>query len=107
MNTDWTFEQGLEFVRKLETAIKRIYSHYHVALGGSVLHKGTSSKDLDVFIYPHKTNQADRKWLDKKLTEFGVEVNHNATEMHEVYGDSKEVLVCEYQGKRVDIFILS
>lgn len=27
----------------------------HVALGGSVLHKGESYHDVDVFIYPHDT----------------------------------------------------
>lgn len=26
----------------------------HIALGGSVLHKGSSTKDLDIFCYAHK-----------------------------------------------------
>ena len=102
----WTLEQGLDLCRKLEVFIKQSYNHYHVALGGSVLHSGISRKDLDVFIYPHKTCQTDRKYLDSKLNNFGFKLVRRCVDTHSVYGDGKEVIEFEYQGKRVDIFFL-
>jgi hypothetical protein len=46
-----TLEESLPFVRWLETQL--IPRHAHCALGGSVLHRGWSEKDLDVIVYPH------------------------------------------------------
>lgn len=47
----WDLEQGITVARRIEEAL--IPLGYHCALGGSVLHKGSSDKDLDIFIYPH------------------------------------------------------
>lgn len=51
MATVWTLEEGQRFCSWLEKNLEPL--GIHVALGGSVLVKGGSSKDIDVFLYPH------------------------------------------------------
>jgi hypothetical protein len=46
----WTLDEALEVIRALQP-ITRDYS-YHLALGGGVLNKGTSDKDLDLYFLP-------------------------------------------------------
>lgn len=46
----WTLAQGLAVVRMIEPRIRQL--DHHTILGGSVLHKGLSAKDLDIFISP-------------------------------------------------------
>lgn len=45
-----TLAQSLPFLRSLEQQLIPLGAH--CALGGSVLHQGQSSKDLDIFVYP-------------------------------------------------------
>lgn len=45
-----TIEQALPVIRDIEA--KLIPHGAHCALGGSVLHRGESEKDLDIFVYP-------------------------------------------------------
>ena len=102
----WILDQDIDLVRQLEFKLKRAYSHYHVALGGSVLHKGFSNKDLDIIIYPHKTTQQDIKWMKNALLQFGLVEISDRGAVHSGYGDGKDVIQYEYQNKRVDIFFL-
>jgi hypothetical protein len=46
----WTLEDGLRVVRALQP-LTREYN-YHLTLGGGVLNKGQSQKDLDLFFLP-------------------------------------------------------
>ena len=46
----WTLEQGLTVVRALQEHI-RTYG-YHLTLGGGVINKGSSNKDLDLYFLP-------------------------------------------------------
>jgi hypothetical protein len=56
----WTLEEGVLLCRLVEQTV--IPAGYHCALGGGVLHRGESDKDLDIFIYPHsqKLNEVKR-----------------------------------------------
>lgn len=54
-NPPWTLEEAIPVLRAIEEAI--IPLGYHCAIGGSVLHKGRSEKDLDVFVYPHDADK--------------------------------------------------
>src|SRR3954469_18790986 len=54
-----TLEDALPVVRWLETQL--IPKGAHCSLGGSVLHKGFSEKDLDIFIYPHNEPSKGKK----------------------------------------------
>lgn len=99
----WTLEQAVELLRMLEPVA--ISQGFHVALGGSVLIRGSSDKDLDIFIYPHKT--ADKiafECLLSKLGDFGISDFNKAEHAH--YGDDKAVYRSGYKGKRIDWFFL-
>lgn len=96
----WTLEEAVALVRSLEpTAIKH---GYHLALGGSVLMAGQSDKDLDLFLYPHKTTECD--YPEKVITLMGIYVVEE--KHHSIYGDDKLVFECRIRDKRVDIFCL-
>jgi hypothetical protein len=47
----WTLEDALPVARALEAFL--LQHKCHCAIGGSVLHKGSSGKDLDLFVYSH------------------------------------------------------
>lgn len=46
----WTLARGAALARTIEATLGGMY---HVTLGGSVLLRGWSNKDLDLFVYPH------------------------------------------------------
>lgn len=96
----WTLEEAVELVRSLEPAA--IKHGYHLALGGSVLMAGQSDKDLDLFLYPHKTTESD--YPEAVITKMGICVI--GARPHEVYGDDKLVFECRIRVKRVDVFCL-
>jgi hypothetical protein len=97
----WTLDDGVTFARQLELSV--IDYGYHIALGGSVLHKGESKKDLDIFVYPHTTEQCLRQQVMVALQLFGVKwLNVQCKHYH----DDKIVRSGEYQNKRIDFFFL-
>lgn len=57
----WTMERALVMLRSLQVQI--IPTGYHLALGGGVLNKGCSDKDLDVYFLPRLGETNDTKWL--------------------------------------------
>lgn len=70
----WTLEQGLTLVRHLQPLIRP--TSYHVALGGGVLNKGYSDKDLDLYFIPFSEQGPDPLALREVLKgELGVEWN--------------------------------
>lgn len=79
---------------------------YHIALGGSVLHKGFSTKDVDIFIYPHSNSSKGRKKQSTifKLLE-GIGYKKVRKFVFHKY-DKKIVYHMEYKNKRVDIFFV-
>lgn len=60
----WTLVEALDLVKRLNHA----NLHWNVALGGGVLNKGFSYKDLDLVFYPHESGNEP---LDKLHTTFG------------------------------------
>lgn len=46
----WTIDQGLHIVRALQSHTRQF--GYHLTLGGGVLNKGESKKDLDLYFLP-------------------------------------------------------
>jgi len=63
----WTQEDALQVLKYLEPVLAT--QGYHCALAGSILYQGTSTKDLDVIIYPHaKTaDEVDLRSIKKFL----------------------------------------
>lgn len=46
----WDFEKALKLIRETQETAKSY--GYHIALGGGVLNKGYSNKDLDLYFLP-------------------------------------------------------
>lgn len=102
----WTVAEGIAFCQTLEPFL--IVEGYHVALGGSVLTKGYSIKDLDIFIYPHKTEErglspaAVMAYIAKILL-----LERYSICDHSNYKDAKVVFYSQKEGKRIDFFFVA
>lgn len=98
----WNLDDAVALCRVFETALKRI--GFHVALGGSVLYRGESDKDLDVFVYPHATGEMEPEWdkVETTLAVLGCSLRRNCNHRY----DSKTVKEFEYGGKRIDFFFV-
>lgn len=111
----WELNYALPLIRGLQTSIKPL--GYHVALGGGVLNKGESDKDLDLYFIP--LNNKDIKCIGSaKLISYleqfwgpaeiiGAEYKYNSIENYEraiqfrrVGGDAIEPII-----QRIDCFI--
>jgi hypothetical protein len=51
----WTLNDGLQLVRGLQATAKEF--GYHLTLGGSVLNRGESTKDIDLYFLPYEGSQ--------------------------------------------------
>lgn len=49
-STTWTLDGALELVRIIQPQVRKF--NYHLCLGGGVLNKGASDKDLDLYFLP-------------------------------------------------------
>lgn len=104
----WTRRAALIFLRKLESELVG----YHCGMLGSVLHKGSSTKDLDIVIYPRNSLvNYDVGKVYKALNSLGLERLANRYRVAEEWrkngkADEKWVEVWMYNDRRVDIFFL-
>jgi hypothetical protein len=112
MNPKWTIAEGIDECKKLESFL--IPHGFHCALGGSVLHRGQSFSDLDIFIYPHKTYGAKssveviRMLRDFYNTELKQAVHDgNSASFADDQRDGKEVWYCREDGQRIDFFLVN
>jgi len=99
----WTIEEGISFVRKLEDHLRD--KGFHVALSGGVLWRGSSTKDLDVILYPHQSDGCSFDYKLKPLLEGLIDSEWKEAD-HEEYGDAKLVMKATVGGKTVDFFLL-
>jgi len=51
MTEHWTLKEALELIRCIQVTCHSMYN-YHICLGGGVLNKGESEKDLDLYFLP-------------------------------------------------------
>lgn len=107
--TTWTLKEALPFLRSLGEAL---YPTWHVALGGSVLMKGESLKDIDVLVYPTSTASNSPSERKAALELFGLKQLYSREVvfrkwLREGSTDSKHVEVWQWQGKRVDLFFVA
>jgi hypothetical protein len=114
-NRTWTLTEALALVRDLEEHFSTVADgeRFHFALGGSVLHKGESKKDLDIFVYPRK--KPDAGWgytyaamaIGEYLSLALRRCTRNKEEEPQ-YRDAKNVCYAYTSaGKRIDFFFLS
>ncbi len=68
-----TLEHAVAIARRLENLIFEKFA-LHVAIGGSCVYRGTSEKDVDIFLYPHtKETPIDRLLIMEWLIQQGFE----------------------------------
>jgi hypothetical protein len=110
----WDLIDGLAFARAVEAEIQHV--GWHVALGGSVLHRSCSDKDLDLIVYPHARTGSNRRprlrELRKALGRCGLHLVRDHKEIRKFWGrqgsrDRKFVEAWGLRGRRVDVFVLS
>lgn len=105
----WTLDLGVEFVRKLSQHLRAV--DYEVALAGSVLRKGESTKDVDVVIFPRSTAVGSLSQVYAALWDFGLFRLWDRAEIAVEWKkqgslDTKHVEVWAWNDRRVDIFFL-
>lgn len=104
MNRMWTMEQGLVVVRTLQP-LAQLFG-YHIALGGGVLNRGASDKDLDLYFLPrlgvaHRPQQL----LIRLASRWGEEqrIGSDGAEEQGVYEYKVQFNAL---GKRIDVFVV-
>lgn len=99
---NWELVEGIALARKVEAEVESL--QLHVSLGGSVLHKGCSNKDLDILVYPRSSKSIPaRVNVIAKLE--GAGFSEVKQRDHKEY-DDKVVYSANWLGKRVDFFFL-
>lgn len=97
----WTIIEGINLANRLEVALEREF--FHCALGGSVLHSGTSEKDLDIFVYPHSSKDfCGWRTAEAVIEQRGCEFVRICEHKY----DDKLVKEARYMGKRIDFFFV-
>jgi hypothetical protein len=111
MHTPWNLVEALEFVQELSPIAAR--AGYALALAGSVLTKGRSRKDLDLIVFPLRTDKAREYQLREALiVEMSMKLVFDEAFVKAQWkaksnsDDEKRVEVWEWLGKRIDIFYL-
>lgn len=106
----WELPDALDLFRKLKTELHE--AGWGAALGGSILLTGFSKNDIDIIIFPLSTSMVDHQEFRDALTSQGLTQVWRRDEIAKFWQrqgstDTKHVEVWEYEGKRVDIFVLS
>lgn len=108
-NKTYTLDDAVKIARIAQATLKD--HNFHVTLGGSCLTKGVSSKDIDLFIYPHNDNTTfmDENNINKLvdiLSEIGFDKTTYDRTYHTEPQDGRIVHVTTFMGSRVDIFFM-
>lgn len=102
----WKMANALALIRDLQPLVREF--GYHLLLGGGVLNKGESKKDLDLYFAPLSGDDGDADY--ERLFDLLCNVFTYPEPMRNSdYGIPqvwKHMLFSKYEGKRVDIFIL-
>lgn len=99
----WTLDQALGIIPLVEPVAAK--HGLHIGICGSVLHKRQSKDDLDLVVFPLKTDLThDFAGFQNELIDLGFAGWINCGKYHE--DDSKRVFSCFYQlNQRVDWFL--
>jgi len=109
MPITWDRDSGLTFILTLSELLK---PRYYLGLTGSVLIKGSSTKDMDLIVYPASSADQDKLWVEQILRGAGLKKLYDKDIVQARWRslgsqDEKIVEVWEFEGKRVDFFFLS
>ncbi len=93
----WTIANCFGVLQKVEQVAKQ--HGYHVALGGSVMYRGESSKDLDIIVYPHNSNRVTElnlRGFQLSIISIGFS-NIYKMDKYDDNGDTKLVWIADYK----------
>ncbi len=104
----WTLEQGLSLVRDLQPLCHAL--SFHVALGGGVINKGESRKDLDLYFLPFDNEESSErgqllKMLARRLGPLAP-LSGDASQHYCSQSTYRFKLKARSETQRIDIFIL-
>lgn len=106
----WTINEAVDYIQELEPLIRGF--NYCTALGGSVLHKGFSRNDLDVYLMPIIEEDKDTKTVKpydtKGIVDFLINIRAEpATDSLNYLGSEFRTIFKYYTpgGKRIDFFL--
>lgn len=102
----WTFYQATELIRELQPSIREL--NYHICLGGGVLNRGYSKKDLDLWFIPLNGYESNpRAVMSFLLGNLGPckALRDNSDYGPDTFPHAKEMQMFTYLGKRIDVFI--
>lgn len=108
---DWTIEDALLLIRDIQPKIRPL--QYHVVLGGGVLNKGWSGKDLDLYFLPFGDTgiPADlpqlKAYLSTRLgtpAPLGYSAVGHAYPPDATYGENRYTYIVS--NRRIDVFIV-
>ena len=103
----WTLDEALEIIRAIQPESRRF--NYHLCLGGGVLNKGFSKKDLDLYFLPMGTGDAkplDPQGLEKWLVGMwgkGEEIGGRDYPDDDLYFSRLKFM---YGKLRIDVFVI-
>ena len=102
----WNILEALELCRTYNSILSQ--HNAHIALTGSVLFKGDSTKDLDLIVYPRKTS--GKIIVPEEICNLlGLVFVDDRTQQHAEYTDSDEKMVIfakTVDNRRIDLFFL-
>lgn len=106
----WTLEQAVNVVQAIEPSVRKL--GYHTCLGGGVLHKGSSDKDIDLFFLKLHTDGGTTRDIVMLLQAQWGEIASffDDAEMVADYAAHTHPVAAvmgkiEFAGKRIDVFI--
>lgn len=100
----WGLDDALTLVRQLQKEVRPF--GYHIALGGGVLNKGMSEKDLDLYFLPlveHAQNYTKMMYLLVERFGAAIDIGSGGNERDNIYKDKVQFV---NGGKRVDVFVV-
>jgi len=103
----WTLDEAVDVIRKIQPIVRAL--DYHCVLGGGVLNKGFSTKDLDLFFLKLNGSTGERYHeLFIYLGQIFGTLEPIRDSPDYIAGEPwhyREMIYGLYMGKRVDIFI--
>ena len=111
MHPQWTQTQALVVAHEFELMV--LPHNGHIALGGSCLHKGFSTKDLDLFLYAHKPpfTEDQLNAIFNALPAYGITIirspNNAVDDLGEPLYWRKVAQLQDSDHRRIDLFILN
>ena len=104
--TAWTLAQALDLIRDLQPIVREL--HYHITLGGGVLHEGASEKDLDLWLIPINGFESNAHEICRILIDHLGQcqaLRDSPDYAPDAFPHAVEMQQFNYLGKRIDVFI--